>query len=297
MKTMPADITQRERELAAIITAYNEVTDNLKQSHVKLTEEVRRLHEELARKNEQLRRKERLAALGEMAAGVAHEIRNPLGGIQLFASLLHRDLQHQPDALEVVNKIRKGVVQLESIVSGILDFARPATVAPRAFSVIALITETVELIASKAAAAGVEVEVFNHFEDMEFVTDGAMLQRALLNLLLNAIEAAGGHGERVRVHWKPGSDETVTIEVRDEGPGIPAEVMDRMFNPFFTTKDAGTGLGLAIVHQIAESLGGSVRAANHPQGGASLSLTVPRYCEESTEDFTSALIRQDRAES
>lgn len=276
MTALSTDITQRERELAAIVTAYNEVTDKLKESHVELRNEVRRLREELARKNEQLRRKERLAALGEMAAGVAHEIRNPLGGIQVFASLLRQDLIHQPDAVERIDKIRKGVTQLESIVSDILDFARPAGPVPRIVQLRSLVAETVELSASRMAAAGVAVDVGDSFDDVELVTDGMMLQRALMNLLLNAIDATKGHGRRVRITLLASDEQCVTIGVCDEGPGIDVDTMESIFNPFFTTKDTGTGLGLAIVHQIIDTLGGSVSALNLPEGGAMFTLIVPR---------------------
>ena len=296
MSALPTDITQRERELAAIVTAYNEVTDKLKQSHVELRNEVRRLRKELNRKNEQLRRKERLAALGEMAAGVAHEIRNPLGGIQVFASLLRQDLAEQPDAVQRVDKIRKGVAQLESIVSDILDFARPAGPVPRRVPLKTLVAETVELSVSRMAAAGVTVDVGDGFGNVELDTDGAMLQRALLNLLLNAIEATQGHGQRVRINLSAHTDQCVTIEVCDEGPGIETETMECVFNPFFTTKDTGTGLGLAIVHQIIETLGGSVRVSNRPEGGAVFSLIVPRRYEPSQDEIASSSARIDRAD-
>ena len=292
MSALPTDITQRERELAAIVTAYNEVTDKLKQSHVELRNEVRRLRKELNRKNEQLRRKERLAALGEMAAGVAHEIRNPLGGIQVFASLLRQDLAEQPDAVQRVDKIRKGVAQLESIVSDNQEFARPAGPVPRK----TLVAETVELSVSRMAAAGVKVDVGDGFGNVELDTDGAMLQRALLNLLLNAIEATQGHGQRVRINLSAHTDQCVTIEVCDEGPGIETETMECVFNPFFTTKDTGTGLGLAIVHQIIETLGGSVRVSNRPEGGAVFSLIVPRRYEPSQDEIASSSARIDRAD-
>ena len=295
MTACPTDITQRERELAAIVTAYNEVTDKLKESHVELRNEVRRLREELTRKNEQLRRKERLAALGEMAAGVAHEIRTPLGGIQIFASLLRRDLAAQPEALQLVDKIRKGVTQLESIVSDILDFARPAGPVLRGVRLGTLVAETVELSASRMAASGVTVEVEDGLENVELVTDGTMLQRALLNLLLNAIEATQGHGQRVRINLSAHNDQCVTLDVCDEGPGIEAETMECVFNPFFTTKDTGTGLGLAIVHQIIETLGGSVRVSNRPEGGAMFSLVVPRQCPSSLEQGTTSSVQWDRA--
>src|SRR5690554_1355310 len=150
MADAPMDgVTHRERELAAIINAYNEVTERLKRSHERLTSEVERLREELARKNRQLRRRERLAALGELAAGVAHEIRNPLGGIRVFASLLRRDLADQPASLRLVEKITSGVTRLERIVTDILEFGRPAEPHPEPVHLRSLFAEVAELAAGK----------------------------------------------------------------------------------------------------------------------------------------------------
>src|SRR5215216_2054863 len=116
--------TQRIEELGRIIMAYSEVTDRLQQSHEKLQQTVVALREELGEKNRLLERRNRLAALGEMAAGLAHEIRNPLGGIQLYASSLAKDLQDQPQPLQLVHKIRGGVKRLDSLVSQVLQFSR-----------------------------------------------------------------------------------------------------------------------------------------------------------------------------
>jgi signal transduction histidine kinase len=277
MSVASIDITQRERELGAIITAYNEVTEQLKQSHEQLRDEVRRLHEELARKNEQLRRRERLAALGEMAAGVAHEIRNPLGGIQVFASLLRRDVLDRPDALELVERIRKGVGDLESVVVGILEFGRPREPRPHRINLRDVVSETVDLALARAGDRPVRIEA--GVDSLVMRCDGAMLQRALLNLVLNAVDAASTRGAQgvVKIEAAPDGDR-VSLLVYDNGPGLPAEIMDRIFNPFFTTKGSGTGLGLAIVHQIVESLGGSVRAANRPEGGAVFTLNFALSC-------------------
>ncbi len=275
-----AALTQRERELGAIIDAYNHVTEQLKESHERLRDEVARLREELARKNLQLRRRERLAALGEMAAGVAHEIRNPLGGIQLFASLLEKDLRDRPAQLRLANKIAKGVSSVETIVTDFLEFGRPRDPEPKPMQVQAVVREVIELASSRAAESGVIVEAAAG-ADVEMISDPAMIRRALLNLVLNAIDAVGqgfaatGRAPLVRVTVRAQPPEHVTITVADNGPGVPAELMDRIFNPFFTTKDRGTGLGLAIVHQVAELLGGNVQVANAAEGGAVFSLCLP----------------------
>ena len=277
-------LTQRERELGAIIDTYNQVTEQLKQSHEKLRDEVVRLREELARKNRQLRRRERLAALGEMAAGVAHEIRNPLGGIQLFASLLEKDLRDRPAEHRLAVKIAKGVGSVEAIVTDFLEFGRPRDPQPVAMKLDAVAREAADLAMSRAADPALQIEIAEAMAEIEMVSDVTMIKRALLNLLLNAVDAVrerpiGKNGQReparVQVGVKKQSPDQIAIAVADNGPGVPAELMDRIFNPFFTTKDRGMGLGLAIVHQIAESLHGNVQVANAPGGGAVFSLSIP----------------------
>ena len=272
------ELTPRERELGAIIDAYNQVTEELKNAHEKLSREVKRLREELEGKNRQLRRRERLVALGELAAGMAHEIRNPLGGIRLFASLLARDLKDRPESLRVVDKIVQGVTSLESIVTGILDFARPAEPVPGHVRLDALVGETVEWAAPRIERAKVRITIGPELSGVWLITDGRLLQRALLNLLLNAVEAAGQGDQpgEVLLDLAEVSEEHAVLTIRDNGPGIAPELLDRIFNPFFTTKDTGTGLGLAIVHQIVESLGGSIRAGNRTEGGAVFAIRLPR---------------------
>ncbi len=278
MSTATQELTPREKELGALIHAYSEVTEQLKHAHEQLGAQVKGLREELSRKNRQLRRRERLAALGEMAAGVAHEIRNPLGGIRMFASLLRKDVADRPDAVRLVDKIVKGVAALERVVSDTLDFGRPSDPNPVPIQLGTLLRETAELVVERAHAQNVRVEVRAGASCAEMTTDPHLLQRALLNLLFNAVDAAArkAEGGLVRVECRAAAG-NVTISVSDNGNGIPVEWMDRIFNPFFTTKDSGTGLGLSIVHQIAESLGGTVRAANRSGGGAVFSMCLP--CE------------------
>ncbi len=283
MGHVPADLTPRERELGAIIRAYNDVTEQLKQSHELLTGQVARLREELAGKNRELQRRERLAALGELAAGVAHEIRNPLGGIRLFASLLRRDVGDRPDAVRVVDKIIQGAATLESIVTDILDYGRPPEAVPAGVRLDHLMAEVVELASPRIASGGVTVELDDALHACEVMTDKGMLQRAMLNLLLNAIDAASrssaagsvtiGLAEPARF---PDADPAgVVLSIRDNGLGIAPSDLDKIFNPFFTTKDTGTGLGLAVVHQIVETLGGFVRVAATSADGTEFVLALP----------------------
>jgi signal transduction histidine kinase len=271
-------LTDRERELGAIIAAYNQVTEQLKRAHDQLECEVRRLREELEQKNRELARRERLAALGEMAAGMAHEIRNPLGGVQLFAGLLRKDLAEQPGPLALVEKIANGVRSLESIVTDILTFAGEAAPRFAPMCPVQLVDQAVELAQGVAEQHGAAIRwqrPSNGLTEVRVEADADQIQQALLNLLQNGLEAAGAGG-RVDVDVAAGRDGYVHITVADTGPGIPTELLDRIFNPFFTTKGRGTGLGLAIVHRIAEGHGGTVRAATSRGGGAVFSLSLPR---------------------
>ena len=286
--TQQADeLTQRERELGAIITAYNQVTEQLKLSHERLRDEVSRLHEELVRKNRQLRRRERLAALGEMAAGVAHEIRNPLGGIKLLTNLLDKDLTDRPEAHRLVRKVANGVHTVESIVTGILEFGRPRDPQPAVVELESLIRETLELAADRIAERRVRVEVQPQRPGLTLISDAGLIKQALLNLVLNAIDAAAGPGATspawVCISLAERPPGHLSIAVSDSGSGVPAELMDRIFNPFFTTKQTGTGLGLAIVHQTAEALGGSIQVAAGANGGAVFTLCLPLELPRSAE--------------
>jgi len=268
-------MTVGETDLARVIQTYNDVSERLKRSHELLGREVCRLREELQAKNRELERRERLAALGEMAAGVAHEIRNPLGGIGLYASLLERDLADRPQAQAIVRRISFGVRNMESIVGDILAFASESEPHCRATRLADILDATLAQTAPQARALGVEVEVDEAAEEVELLCDACRVERALMNLVLNALDAVG-EGGRVWVRTEPAAgDGLVPVIVEDNGPGVPAELAQRIFNPFFTTKDSGTGLGLAIAHRIAESHGGRLTVGRGRCGGAAFRFYLP----------------------
>ncbi len=278
-----AGLTQRERELGGIISAYNDVTERLKSAHDRLHTEVAGLHEELRRKNAELRRRERLAALGEMAAGLAHEIRNPLGGIALYASMLEKQLARRPKAHSAVVKISQGVRSLERLVSEILDFAQDDRLDRHDCQLDAVLSAVEDSARPCADEHGVGVTFHSSEPGSVIHCDPLRLRQAVLNLVINGIQAAGDGGRVwVSAQRRDGpvnsgdSAGEIRIEVTDDGPGIPAECMDRIFNPFFTTRDTGTGLGLAIVHRIVEAHGGTIRAGNRHEGGAAFVLRLPQ---------------------
>lgn len=271
----PLPLTDRERELAAIIGAYNDVTERLKTAHERLGEEVARLREELRQKSVELRRRERLAALGEMAAGLAHEVRNPLGGIALYSSMLEGQLADRPASRMAAAKISQSVRSLDQLVSEILDFAQEHHLELQECRLGVVLAAAEDSVRPWAAEHGVTVTVEPSAMEVEVRCDARRLQRAVLNLLMNGVQAVG-RGGHVRVRSAVRDDRRgVEIEVSDDGPGIPMQNLERIFNPFFTTRATGTGLGLAIVHRIVESHGGIIRVSNRPEGGARFVIRLP----------------------
>jgi signal transduction histidine kinase len=257
-----AEAAGRIEELGKIIMAYSEVTDQMQKSHDELQRTVARLREELGEKNRLLERRKRLAALGEMAAGMAHEIRNPLGGIQLYASLLAGDLKHQEPQHRLVEKISLGVRRLESLVSQVLLFSREIRLDLGECELGEVVREAVELSGPRLQKYGAQI-VINADQPVQATVDRTLIGQAVMNLLVNAAEAAGPTGTVTVTLADCPTTRRWKLRVADTGPGIPQEVMDKIFNPFFSTKGDGCGLGLSIVHRIAEAHDGVVRVSNN----------------------------------
>lgn len=268
---------QAIEQLGAVFAAYNETTNQLQRSYQQLQKEVGRLRLELQEKNELLERKSRLAALGEMAAGLAHEIRNPLGGVQLYASLLERDLEGQPDQLQWVRKIDKGVRSLNMIVSDVLAFAQDQLCQKTPVHLAHLIEGVMDQVRPKLENEDIEVDYTGVDGEITVHVDANMIQRVFINLIFNAIDAIEGAG-RVTISAESCSGDAnykTRICIADSGPGIKRAVLSKIFNPFFTTKDAGIGLGLAIVHRLIECHGGIISASNKKPRGAVFTILLP----------------------
>jgi len=269
-------IALEETDLARIIHKYNEVSERLKRSHELLGAEVCRLREELQEKNKELERRERLAALGEMAAGVAHEIRNPLGGIGLYASLLERDLADLPEQRHIARRISAGVRNLEAIIGDILAFAGGSEPHCQPTPLERILAVALDQVKPRTSALGVAMEVDGQLEGIELFCDAGQVERVLLNLLFNALDAVGEGGHIwIRAGQSRTDDGLACVIIEDDGPGLPSATGQRVFDPFFTTKDTGTGLGLAIVHRITEAHGGRVVAGPGRCGGAEFKLFLP----------------------
>ena len=261
-------------DLKQIIDAYNQVTERLQHSHETLTAEVQRLQRQLASANTALQRSKRLAALGEMAAGIAHEVRNPLASIHLYARMLESDLAARPEQADIARRISAAVRGLDAIVNDVLAFSREMRLRTAAGSAAIALDRAVDVVRPMIDAAGVRV-VMQVDGEIDFEHDAELLNQALVNLVRNAVQAMEYGGVLTLVATQ---DETaVQLVVKDTGPGIKDEAVDRIFNPFFTTRATGTGLGLAIVHRIIDAHGGSIAVHNDPRnGGAVFTLSLPK---------------------
>ena len=274
-------------DLRELMRAVNETTLRLEQTPVALRTEVARLQRELAEANAQLRRSRSLAALGEMAAGIAHEIRNPLGSIQLYVQMLAEDLADQPDQGDLCKKINRAVSGMDAIVRDVLMFARDMVVRPAPTTAGELINRTLGACEALIAPTGLELQIDAPRDgSCDLHADTGLITQALGNVLRNSIEAmveAGASPMRLtisaarRLVRSPQGRRVkrIVIAIRDTGPGIPPQVVQRMFNPFFTTRQTGTGLGLAIVHRIVDAHGGHIAVQNIDSGGAIVELCLP----------------------
>ncbi|MBN1206380.1 MAG: GAF domain-containing protein [Myxococcaceae bacterium] len=268
----PRRFTPLEVERASAIT--NQLALALAQA--RLIEDLKQSYEELARTQEQLVQRERLAALGELAAVVAHEVRNPLGAIFNSVSYIRRLIGAGNPALPVVEVVAEEADRLNRIVDDLLHFARPPSPSPTPVPLRRLLEEAVR---SALVDASGEVEVEWALEaEVPVLVDERMIRQAFINLALNSVQAMSQGGTlRVGVRRPAGPRHEVQVEFSDTGPGIPAELRARIFEPFFTTKAKGTGLGLAIVKRIVESHAGRVVLESEPGRGTTFRLFLP--CE------------------
>ncbi len=276
-------------DLGEMLEFLNEVTAKLQISNDQLTAEVSRLRMQLEEADDQLQRSRRLAALGEMAAGIAHEIRNPLGSIGLYARMLAEDLEDRPEEQGIAIKIGRAVRGLNAIVTDVLAFAGESQMRVMPTHASELLEAAREQVCVTDSRCEIEVRVELPDGDRELWCDQGKLVRALVNIIRNGVEAieeadrlgAVGPGRltlAARAAEISGA-EAVAFTVGDTGTGLRSEVTERMFNPFYTTREVGTGLGLAIVHSIVDAHAGRVSVSNNGPNvgdGATVEILIPR---------------------
>ncbi len=234
-------------------------------------------HLELKKAQETLLQREKLAALGEMAANVAHEIRNPLVSIGAFTRRLYQNLDNGLYEKRYAEALVKEVDRLEGILNDVLSFSKAAKVVFQKFDLNRIVEETLISMEDELKSRGIEVEKYLDGTLPEIPCDYQQIKQVFINLLSNARDAMGGGG-RLTVKTLPISQEGrdyIGIEIGDTGGGIPSAVLHNIFNPFFTTKGEGTGLGLAICHRIVDGHRGFIEVANNPGQGATFTVKLP----------------------
>lgn len=231
---------------------------------------------ELEALRDELRRRETLTAVGEMAAGIAHELRNPLNAVEGFTCLLLRALDTNRDPRDHARRILAGVRKANAIITNLLCFARPDRFAPRRTRVSTLLLELRHAFAEKPEKlARVDVRPVVP-RDLAVAGDLALLERVLVNLIENGRAAAGKDGlVTVVARAAANGSGDVELVVEDDGPGIPAELRDRLFRPFVTGRPDGIGLGLFLVHRIVELHRGRIDVAPRIGGGTVFTVRLP----------------------
>ncbi len=232
---------------------------------------------ELKELEERARRRDRLTALGEMAAGVAHEIRNPLGGIALFASNLRRKLPAGSRESDQADRIVAAVASLDRIVADMLTFTRSRPPDRRPTPLEHVVGSALALAASTLSEKQIAVREEFATAEARYPLDSELLARAFLNVILNAAQVlpTGGRLTIALREERNGPQREAVAEFADEGPGIPPEISEQLFNPFFTTRKDGTGLGLAITHKIVQDHGGTITVRPNRPCGAVFSFRLP----------------------
>lgn len=236
---------------------------------------VRQVLTELHNARSETVRSDRLALVGELAAGVAHELRNPLTSVKLLIQTAARNGTNQPPNKQALQIVLLEISRMERTIQGLLDFARPARLHSIPHDLRTTLRRALNLVSGRADHERVRIE--EHFEDQPLPVDGdpEQLHQVFVNLLINGIESMPTGGTlRIDGHYNADS-RTCRLEFTDAGGGIPLDLMDRIFEPFVTNKERGTGLGLAICRRIVQAHGGVITALNRPMGGAVFAVELP----------------------
>jgi two-component system sensor histidine kinase HydH len=239
--------------------------------------EVRTLRREVARS-------QRLASVGRLAAGVAHEIRNPLSSIKGFATYFKERYPDRPDDQQTADIMIHEVDRLNRVVGQLLEFARPVPVKRQPISLQDLLKDSIRLIEDRAAQKNISIQTRNDTGIDAAWGDPDRINQILLNLYLNAIDSMQNGGELNVELSSEGDGEEICIKVSDSGAGINPEHLSKVFDPYFTTKSTGTGLGLAIAHNIVEAMDGRIKVESDKKRGTTFTLNLPNSAESKNHD-------------
>jgi two-component system sensor histidine kinase HydH len=242
--------------------------------------EVRTLRREVARS-------QRLASVGRLAAGVAHEIRNPLSSIKGFATYFKERYPDRPDDQQTADIMIHEVDRLNRVVGQLLEFARPVPVKRQPISLQDLLKDSIRLIEDRAAQKNISIQTRNDTGIDAAWGDPDRINQILLNLYLNAIDSMQNGGELNVELSSEGDGEEICIKISDSGGGINPEHLSKVFDPYFTTKSTGTGLGLAIAHNIVEAMDGSIKVESDKKRGTTFSVRIPLSNSQPEENISS----------
>jgi PAS domain S-box-containing protein len=235
------------------------------------------LKEELEKTRIQLFQAEKMSSLGKLAAGVAHQLNNPLGGITLYAKLMMEDYELEEGAREDLHRILKDAERGRDIVKELLEFTRQTRQLMRPNDINHAITRTLFLLENQALFQNIKIVTNLSSAIPPVYSDIQQLNHMFMNIILNSVQAMDGNGELTVKTYNSTNENWVCIEFSDTGPGIPKDVLPHVFEPFFTTKEEGqgTGLGLSLVYSIVENHGGNIKAWNTPGNGATFRIDLP----------------------
>ena len=233
----------------------------------------------LKKQMQELQRTEQLRVCGEMAAGIVHEIRNPLAGMKVSIEVLLTELDIEERDRDVLVKVVDQIKHVELLMKNLLNYARPVAAEPVSVNVNKILEKTIYFIEKHPSFVSGEArrQVIKELDHQlpEIVADPQQLQQVFFNILLNSVDAISEGGKITVATRYDQKIEAVAVDLRDTGTGIPGDLMEKIFQPFFTTKGKGTGLGLAISKRIIEEHGGSIRVANQVSGGVVFTITLP----------------------
>jgi len=269
-------LAEIEMCLPYLLERTQKIYRQLKKSHQKLQTS----HKELENAQTHLIRTEKLASLGQLAAGVAHEINNPLGTITIFAHLLLKTMSDDDPHREDVKMIIDEANRTKEIVQGLLSFARETKLRPGLTNINELIEDVLSLVTNQSLFHNIKIEK-QLAENLETTfADGTQVKQVFLNIILNAAQAMQGQGELYITTEKDSKKQLITIKIKDTGPGIADHIMKKLFDPFFTTKEKGTGLGLAISYGIIERHLGKIDVETEIGVGSTFIITLPILTDE-----------------
>ena len=290
--------TRRGDEIGKLITGFNVMAEKLMKAYTELegrveasNKELESAYQMLKQRQEQLIRSEKMAALGQLSAGIAHEIRNPLTSIKIFIQSLEKEIDLDENQEEDFRIIMKEIDRINENITRFLNFARPEEPLFQAINTSALMKNTVNLLAAKLKNSGIRLDISLPDDHPPVEGDPKQLAQVFLNLLLNAVEAMPQEGMltiRSAVKVNPDSlQEFLQLIIKDTGHGIPEKDRPYLFDPFFTTKAGGTGLGLSIVYSIIQKHNGRIEVESELGKGSSFILSLPIQKEGAWREFSS----------